>query len=198
MLLLILAATSADWINQSDGWTDEVSVREAGVPVVRFSARVEGNVLLVRAKHGDGWHTYAMDNEIRANRALKGKKSLGVEEGISITTPDGEQLKGVWRQSKPRDLSKPELRWYTFGFEKTAVLSCEFDTPTAIPGSLRIRGQACSGETCLPIDLRISSVADDAAGRGNHSLTDKHVADLLKTLVKVENSETSRAGKTQP
>ena len=77
-------------------------VRQGVDPVVRFQARFEGDYLIVRATHTNGWHTYAMDNELRAATALKGKKSLGIEQGIDVKVESGLELDDRWLQTEPQ------------------------------------------------------------------------------------------------
>ena len=150
LMLLLASAISA---GDEPTWSKAAVVRRAGQPVVRFQARVDGDYLFVRATHEKEWHTYAMDNEARSARALNGKKSLGFEQGVDIKVKGGLVIDDQWLQTRPLDLSKPELRWYTYGFEKTVIFACRIKTVTAEPIIMQIRGQACSRESCLNIDV---------------------------------------------
>ena len=106
LALLLVALTTHDSMQ-----SNEVVVRHGSDAVVRYRARIEEDFLIITATHEKGWHTYAMDNELRALTALQGKPSLGIEQGIDIQVGEGLELSGPWLQTKPRDLSKPELSW---------------------------------------------------------------------------------------
>ena len=86
-------------------WSKEAVVRQGVRPVVHFQACFDSGYLILRATHEDGWHTYAMDNAVRAAEALKGQTSLGVEQGIEVTIESGIELQEPWLQTKPSDLS---------------------------------------------------------------------------------------------
>jgi hypothetical protein len=148
-LALVQYASTGD----ESAWSKAAVVLEDSRPVVRFQARIDGDYLLVRARHEEGWHSYAMDNETRGTKALKGRASLGIEQGVEIKVRGGLVLDNHWRQTRPLDLSKPEIRWYTYGFEQTAIFACRVKTVTSKPIVLHIGGQACSGETCRKIDV---------------------------------------------
>ena len=149
VISIMLAVTTAD----DPSWSKPAVVVQGSQPLVRFQTRIVGGYLFVRAIHEKDWHTYAMDNQVRAMKALKGKKSLGIEQGIDIRVKRGLKLDGQWSQTRPRDLSKPELRWYTYGFDRTSLFACRIKAFTNEPIVLRIQGQACSGESCRNIDV---------------------------------------------
>ena len=86
-----------------------------------YQARLDGEYLVVRANLEPGWHTFAMDNKQRAEEKLAGKKSLGIDRPTEIVVSGGLQTAGPWLQSQPKDFSKPELRWFSWGFEKQAL-----------------------------------------------------------------------------
>ncbi len=153
ILAIVLALVLAMPTDDEPAWSKAAVVRQGSQPVVRFQARIEGDYLLVRATHREGWHTYAMDNQARGEQALQGKMSLGIEQGIEIKVNRGLVLDDHWSQTPPRDLSKPELRWYTFGFDQTAIFACRIKTVRSEPIAVQIRGQACSGESCRNIDV---------------------------------------------
>ena len=68
----------------------------------------------------------------------------------------GIGVNGPWYQSVPKDLSKPELRWYSWGFEGQALFVAKVGRLGAVPANLAVRGQACSDAICKNIDLTIS------------------------------------------
>jgi hypothetical protein len=152
ILALVIVLVSAASTSDEPAWSKAAEVRDGSQSVVRFQARIDCDYLVVRAIHEKEWHTYAMDNQARGTKALQGRKSLGIEQGVEIKVKSGLILDDHWLQSRPRDLSKPELRWYTYGFDRTAVFACRIKTVTAEPIVVQIRGQACSGESCRTID----------------------------------------------
>ena len=62
------------------------------------------------------------------------------------------RIVGRWRQSPPLDLSAPEIRWYTWGFEGTVLFVANAEWSGGLQGRLTINGQACSAEVCARID----------------------------------------------
>lgn len=184
ILALVIVLVSAALTSDEPAWSKAAVVRDGSKGVVRFQARIDFDYLVVRATHEKEWHTYAMDNQARGTKALQGKKSLGIEQGIKIKVKSGLVLDDHWLQSRPRDLSKPELRWYTYGFDHTAVFACRIKTVTAEPIIVQIRGQACSGESCRTIDavLEIEErpVVDEQSPKQA-----KRLGTMLKDLVPV-------------
>jgi hypothetical protein len=112
--------------------------------------------LVVQAIHEEGWHTYAMDNKRRAQEKLAGRKSLGIDRPTEIGLTDGLELAGPWYQSPPKDFSKPELRWFSWGFEGRALFVAKVRHTGTGPARLTIRGQACSQATCKNVEVEIS------------------------------------------
>ena len=185
MIVLILIAWQVAQAAGDPSWSEPAIVRHGVVPVVRFQARLENEYLVIRASHESGWHTYAMDNELRAAEALKGKQSLGIEQGIDIHVSEGVKLAGAWLQSKPKDLSQPEIRWFTYGFEQTVFFACRVKEITADQAQVRIRGQACSGETCNQVDVTLKlSTADHRLSRASGTAAAKSTR--IKDLVPVK------------
>lgn len=124
-------------------WLDDVLA-------VSYRARVEGDWLVVEATHEPGWHTYAMDNVIRA-REKTGKERPETELPTVITPLDGITLEGAWRQSAPLDLSTPDIRWYTWGFEGTSYFVIRVHEVT-LPSTVQVDGQACTKDRCAMVD----------------------------------------------
>lgn len=137
-------------------WSKEVAVRDGTKTILSFRARLSGGFLVVQALHGPGWHSYAMDNERRAAERLAGRPSLGVEQGVRIEVESGGKLLGSWYQSPPLDLSRPELQWFTWGFDGTATFARRLERKGTDPVALKIGGQVCDGRSCRPIDVRLS------------------------------------------
>lgn len=138
-----------------DDWTSPVEVRHDSQKCVSYRARLTGDFLAIHATHEAGWHTYAMDNKLRAQEKLAGKRSLGIDRPTEIVLSEGLELAGPWYQSVPKDLSRPELRWYTWGFEGQALFAAKVRRVGRGPVSVAVRGQACSDVTCKNIDLAI-------------------------------------------
>ena len=80
---------------------------------------------MVRAAIEPGWHTFAMDNKQRAEEKLAGRKSLGIDHPTEITLTGGLEMAGPWYQTPPKDFSKPELRWFSWGFERQALFAAK-------------------------------------------------------------------------
>jgi hypothetical protein len=157
-MLLALAATvvqpSASGV---EVWLDDMHA-------VTYSARIEGDWLVVEAVHQPGWHTYAMDNVIRA-RDKTGQAEPETEIPTAITPLEGLTVDEEWRQSPPVDLSTPEIRWYTWGFEGKSFFAAPVGEAT-LPASIQIDGQACTESLCAWVDALEVPVAPDVAKDG--------------------------------
>jgi hypothetical protein len=168
-LLMLLAAA----------WTNPVEVQHNDNRCLSYQARLDGPFLVVRANLEPGWHTFAMDNKQRAEEKLAGKKSLGIDRPTEIVVTGGLQTAGPWFQSPPKDFSRPELRWFSWGFERQALFVVKTRRAGAAPAHLALRGQACTETTCKNIDVEISLPAGNAK-------VDAPPAEIdLKTLVQV-------------
>ena len=121
-----------------------------------YRARVEGDWLVVEATHEPGWHTYAMDNVVRA-REKSGKMRPETELPTVITPLDGLTIKGDWRQNPPLDLSTPDIRWYTWGFERRSYFAVRVDK-AILPSSVQIDAQACTDALCAMVDALVVPV----------------------------------------
>ena len=166
---LLFGSAFAGTIRGGD-WTNPVEVRHDLQKCVSYRARLTGDLLLIQATHEAGWHTYAMDNKVRAQEKLAGKKSLGIDRPTEIVLAEGLELAGPWYQSVPKDLSKPELRWFTWGFEGQALFVTRVRRAGAGPANVTIRGQACAESTCKNIDLAISVPLGGSTGRSDIDL----------------------------
>jgi hypothetical protein len=137
-------------------WTEPVDVRHDSKVVLSYRARWDGDVLVVKAAIQPGWHTFAMDNKERQLEKLAGKPSLGIEKSTEINVTDGLTLAGPWSQSVPRDFSKPEIRWFSWGFEGDATFAAKARRTGTEPARVEVRGQACSGDICKNIDVSVT------------------------------------------
>ncbi|PYV86076.1 MAG: hypothetical protein DMG05_20910 [Acidobacteria bacterium] len=153
---MIIFGVACTQVIRAGDWTDPVEVRHELKRCVSYQARVNGQFLVVQATHEAGWHTYAMDNKQRAQEKLAGRRSLGIERSTEIEVTEGLELAGPWYQSPPKDLSKPELRWFTWGFEGQVLFVAKVRRSGAGPARIAVRGQACTEATCKNIDVVIS------------------------------------------
>ncbi len=155
---LLLAALTAS----AAGWSEPADVMIETELCVSYRAKVDGDYLVVEARPGKGWHVYSMDNELRAEEALKGQMSLGVDGPTQVTLTGGLQTAGGWLQSEPHDYSKPAMRWYTWGYEDSALFAVKVKGQG--PTTLRIRGQACDETRCKNIDETLELPEAKAGG----------------------------------
>ena len=171
----IMAVAATAW---AAAWTAPVQVTYDDKLCISYRARVNGGYLEVQAAVEPGWHTFAMDNKRRQQEKLAGKPSLGIERPTEIAVTKGLALSGPWFQSAPKDFSKPEIRWYSWGFEQQALFVAKAKRTGASPAQITVRGQACSADICKNIDISLTIPVDT-----------KKPADAapvdLKTLVQV-------------
>ena len=136
-------------------WSQPAEVRHEDALVISYTARVDGPYLVVRAKVGPGWHTFALDNVQRVEERLAGKPALSMDRSTEITVT-GVPVEGRWSQSPPKDFSRPELRMFSFGYDRDLVFAAKVRTAGAGSAKLRIRGQACTETVCKNIDVPLS------------------------------------------
>lgn len=117
---------------------------------VTYEARLEGDWLVVEARHEPGWHTYAMDNLERAREAT-GRERPDTELPTRLTPSPEFELASDWRQTAPTDLSQPELRWYTWGFEDRSFFAARVERADA-GGWVQVDAQACTDRLCAMVD----------------------------------------------
>ncbi len=143
-------------------WTKPVEVMHETTRCITYRAKIEGDTLLIEVSPEKGWHTFAMDNKVRVEEKLAGKKALGVDKPTEVKLT-GLAAAGGWKQTPPKDFSKPELRLYAWGFEEPALLAAKVKR-TGGPVTVGIRGQSCTEVNCRNIDITIAVPA--AAGKG--------------------------------
>jgi hypothetical protein len=170
ILATFLFSFSSVGVIRGSDWTSPVEVRHDVQKCVSYRARLTGDFVVIQATHELGWHTYAMDNKLRAQEKLAGRRSLGIDSPTEIVFAEGLELNGPWYQSVPKDLSKPELRWYSWGFEGQTLFVAKVRRVGAGPASLAVRGQACSDAICKNIDVTISIPLDDSTHRSDVDL----------------------------
>ena len=137
------------------GWTDPVEVHYDVTKCLSYRARWNGQLVAVEVTPEANWHTFAMDNRQRAEEKLAGRKSLGIDHPTEIKLTGGLEVVGPWYQTPPKDFSKPELRWFSWGFEQRALLAAKVRRTGTGPAQIAIRGQACSESICKNIDVTI-------------------------------------------
>ncbi len=172
LLILAVAASAADWAGPVD-------VRHEFKPCVSYRAKWDGEFLVLQATHEPGWKTYAMDNKRRADEKLAGRQSLGLDAPTEIAVTGGLQIAGPWHQSPPKDFSKPELQWFSWGFDGQALFVAKVRRSGTRPAQITVRGQACTETICKRVDVAISLLPPGARTRTAPSSVD------LKTLVPV-------------
>ena len=133
-----------------------VEVRHDDELCVSYRARIDGPYLVVQATVGSGWHTFAMDNKVRAEEKLAGKPALSIDKATEIS---GVEIEGPWYQTPPKDFSRPELRWFSWGFDRLALFVAK--VRRAAP-SLTLKGQACTEKICKNVDVSIPVEAGKA------------------------------------
>jgi len=150
-LILALSATAF-----AGDWTPPVEVRQDDNLCLTYRARLDGPYLVIRASIESGWHTFAMDNKQRADEKLAGKPALSVDRPTSFTITGGAAIDGPWAQTQPKDFSRPQLRWFSWGFDREAVFAAKLKRTSTDPIQIAIRGQACTETVCKNIDATLS------------------------------------------
>jgi DsbC/DsbD-like thiol-disulfide interchange protein len=148
LVLFASLASAADWSQPAE-------VRHEDALVIPYTARVDGPYLVIRANIGQGWHTFALDNVQRVEEKLAGKSALSMDRSTEIAVA-GIQVEGPWHQSPPKDFSRPELRMFSFGYDRDAVFAAKVRRAAAGSAKLRIRGQACTETVCKNIDVPLT------------------------------------------
>jgi len=136
--------------------TAPVEVRHDGTLCLSYRAELDGQYLVIRANVEPGWHTFAMDNKLRADEKLAGKRALSNDLPTSFTLSGGLEAIAPWYQSPPKDFSKPELRWFSWGFDQPATFVTKVRKSGAGPAQIAVRGQACTDAICKNIDVTLS------------------------------------------
>ncbi len=146
-LLLTLALGWA----QAQNWSAPQDVQRREGTVLSYRAALVGTTLLVEVRHAPGWHSYAIDNIERARRA-SGDEHPEVEAPTRIELCGGLETAGVWLQTPPKDLSDPDIFWYTWGFEGTAHFAVPVRRVSDDETVILINAQACDSQACCRID----------------------------------------------
>jgi hypothetical protein len=175
------AIVAAPFALGEDGWTEPVPVMNRAKIALTYRAKVAGDYLLVEASHSEGWHTYSMDNTVRA-RAATGDENPDSELPTRIAVSGGATVKGDWMQSAPKDMSQPSIKWYTWGFEGVARFAVPIEKTGDEDIVLTIDAQSCDPSSCTMVsDLKI--VVPGAPGNAEPA--------LIEGLVKVQREKDS-------
>jgi hypothetical protein len=110
---------------------------------------------VVRASVGQGWHTFALDNVQRVHEKLAGKPALSLDKSTEIIAAS-LHLDTPWHESAPKEFSRPELRMYSFGYDREAVFAAKLRPGTSGSAKLQIRGQACTDTVCKNVDVSLT------------------------------------------
>ena len=143
-------------------WSEPVHVLHEMQPVVTYRGQIAGDWLVIEASLAPGWKTFAIDNERRADERRAGKPSLGIDQPTQLTPGPSLAVTGPWHQLPPKDFSKPQLRWFTFGYQDRAVFAAKVRRTGKGPYPVEIRGQACTDTTCKNIDVTVQAPAAEA------------------------------------
>jgi DsbC/DsbD-like thiol-disulfide interchange protein len=168
ILLLVASLASAA------EWSQPAEVRHDDALAISYTARMDGPYLVVRATVGQGWHTFALDNVKRVEQKLAGQPALSMDKSTEIAAT-GLAVDGGWLQSPPKEFSRPELRMFSFGYDREAVFAAKVRRAGAGPAKLRIRGQACTETVCKNIDVPLTVAVPAKLG----AAAEVKVADLV-------------------
>ena len=165
-ILLTVAVAIASVGGLLAGQWSEASeaVSRDGTPLVTCRARLAGDYLVVEMRAADGWHVYAMDNEQRAQEALAGKMSLGIEQSTEVEVSGALQVVDEWLQTQPADFSQPALRWYSYGFAGTSLLAARVNRGDGDRATVQLRAQACDSASCVSVEALMEVSTDEDGG----------------------------------
>jgi len=161
-----IAMTAAEWSKPAEIVVDDTIC-------ATYRARMDGSGhVVVQLTLAEGWHTFAMDNQIRANEKLAGKKAIGMDKPTSFAVTGGLTVEGPWMQPALKDFSKPELRIYSWGFEKQALFAAKAKRNGNEPAAqIAIQGQACTETICKNISTTVDVDLASPAGPAEPALS---------------------------
>lgn len=132
-------------------WSEVTEVDFRRKLVVTYRAKLEGNYIIIEADHEKDWHTYSMDNKKRAAKK-SGKQIPDTELQTTIELSGGLKIIGNWYQTVPEDLSQPEIRWYSWGFNGKVRFAAKVERTDGDNVTIRINGQSCNESLCKMIE----------------------------------------------
>lgn len=144
-------------------WSAPGEVLHELAKCVTYRAKISGEWLVVEAKHESPWHTYSMDNKVRVEERLAGKKSLSFDRPTDVRFVEGLELAGTWIHTPPKETSKPELRMYSWSYSGTSYLAAKVKR-TGEAAKINVRGQVCTETNCKTVDV---TLAIPAGGNGD-------------------------------
>jgi DsbC/DsbD-like thiol-disulfide interchange protein len=136
-------------------WSAPAAVMQGSEPLISYRARLAGESLVLEASLLPGWHTFSIDNARRAADKLQGKKPLSQDIPTEILVSGGLTIDGPWHQSPPKDFSKPELRWFSWGYDERATFAVKTRRTGSAAARIAIRGQVCDASSCRRVDLSL-------------------------------------------
>jgi hypothetical protein len=139
----------------SQEWSAPAAVMQDSKKLISYRARLAGESLVLEAALLPGWHTFSIDNARRAADKLQGKKPLSQDIPTEILVSGGLTIDGPWHQSPPKDFSKPELRWFSWGYEERATFAVKTRRTGSAAARIVIRGQVCDASSCRRVDLSL-------------------------------------------
>ena len=152
---LLAALVAAPFALGDDGWSEPVPVMNRAKIALTYRAKIAGDFVIVEANHSKGWHTYSMDNTIRARKAT-GDEHPESELPTRIAVSGGAKVSGDWMQTAPVDMSQPSIKWYTWGFEGVARFAAPIERVGDEDIVLTIDAQSCDPSSCTMVnDLKI-------------------------------------------
>jgi hypothetical protein len=174
MMRLLLVLGMAGLACAAD-WSAPTEVRHEDALAVAYTARVDGPYLVVKATVGQGWHTFALDNVQRVEEKLAGQPALSMDKSTEIASSGGLDVAGPWRQTTPKEFSRPELRMYSFGYDQEALFAAKVRRSGAGPAKVRVRGQACTATICKNVDVTLTVAAPAKLGTAAEANVDSLV-----------------------
>ena len=95
-------------------------------------------------------------------------------------------MEGGWLQPELRNFSKPELRIFSWGFEKEALFAAKVKkTGSEKVARIGIKAQACTETICKDISKELELDLGLAAGPADRSRRSSAIAPLLKLSLAV-------------
>ncbi|MEX2015820.1 MAG: hypothetical protein WD873_04215 [Candidatus Hydrogenedentales bacterium] len=150
-LFAILFLTSGFAAADDVAWSAPVEVKRGDETAVTYRAALFGDVLVVEAEHAKDWHTYSMDNLVRA-REKTGSDTPATELPTRIEVGGGLGVIGPWHQTAPKDLSDASIEWYTWGFEDVARFAVKVRKISDEPAIVTINAQSCNATSCAMVE----------------------------------------------
>ena len=133
-------------IASTSQWSKSKAAYNGQEIAIWYRGAVFGKTLVIEANHGKGWHSYSMDNTIRA-QAKNGPDAMS-ELPTRLRLEDSVKTAGDWRQTKPKDMSKPKMNWNTWGFEGKTYFIRELSELPKNDFSITINAQVCNEGSC--------------------------------------------------